>query len=260
MAILDNFPLWAAYVGLVIAAVAAAEIGFRAGVWLQDRNPGMGEVRMTSTVVGGMLGLMAFLTAFSLGIVINQHGERRAMVVTEANAVGTAWLRAGFLSESDSASACELLHRYVEIRLEAVDDVRQLPDVITRSEEIHGELWAIMEDNVSQGKESAIMADIAQSINEVIDVHSLRLATETLRLPNIVGILLIVAMILSFLLVGLASSVDRKRDTTAMVLFAMIFVSVLIVIADLDRPQEGLLTVSQNALSDLLRQIMPTGQ
>ncbi len=56
MAILDNFPLWAAYVGLVIAAVTAAEIGFRAGVWLQDRNPGMGEVRMTSTVVGGMLG------------------------------------------------------------------------------------------------------------------------------------------------------------------------------------------------------------
>ena len=45
-----------------------------------------------------------------------------------------------------------------------------------------------------------------------------------------------------------------------MVLFALVFAAVLIVIVDLDRPQEGLLTVPQTAMTDLLRQITSAGQ
>ena len=71
---------------------------------------------------------------------------------------------------------------------------------------------------------------------------------------------LLIATILSFLLVGVASSADRKRDTAAMVLFALVFVAVLIIIVDLDRPQGGLLTVNQSSMADLLRQITPSGQ
>ncbi len=260
MVLLDKFPIWAVYVGLVIVVLVAVEIGFRIGIWLQDRDPEPTEARMTGTVVGGMLGLLAFLMAFSIGIAIGQQGERRAMVVDEANAVGTAWLRAGFLDEPDETALRDLLREYVEVRLEAAEDTTQLPAAIVRSEEIHGELWAIMEENVSQGNDSDIMGLLIESINNVIDVHSLRLAAVNLRLPRILGIVLLIATILSFLLVGVASSADRKRDTAAMVLFALVFVAVLIIIVDLDRPQGGLLTVNQSSMADLLRQITPSGQ
>jgi hypothetical protein len=63
------------------------------------------------------------------------------------------------------------------------------------------------------------------------------------------------ASVLSFLLVGAASSSDGRRDVLAILLFALAFVAVLMIIVDLDRPQQGLLTVSQSALSDLLRQM-----
>ena len=46
-----------------------------------------------------------------------------------------------------------------------------LESTIMRSEEIHGQLWAIAEDNVGQGAASAIMAQYVEAINEVIDVH-----------------------------------------------------------------------------------------
>jgi hypothetical protein len=260
MIILDKFPIWAVYVGMVIAVLLAAEIGFRIGIWLQDRNPDSGETRMTGTVVGGMLGLMAFLMAFSIGIVSGQQGERKSMVVEEANSIGTAWLRAGFLDEPDLSLSRALLQEYTEIRLDAIADETRLPAALERSEEIHGELWSIMEKNVREGNESDIMGLVIESVNDVIDVHSLRLAAAELRLPRVLGIVLQLSTILSFLLVGVASSSDRKRDTAAMVLFALIFVSVLIIIIDLDRPLEGLLTVSQTAMSDLLRQMTPTGQ
>ncbi len=257
MIIMDMFPLWAVYVGTVVLVLVAAEIGFRIGIWLQRRDPASGGIRVTSTMVGGMLGLMAFLMAFSIGIVINQHGGRKAMVVTEANAVGTAYLRAGFLSEPDLTSSRNLLREYVEVRLAAAADPTQVESGILRSEEIQGELWSIVEANVKQGNESDVMVSFAESINEVIDVHSLRLAAVELRLPRLVGIVMYTAIVLSFLLVGVASSSDGKRDTLALTLFALAFVAVFMIIIDLDRPQQGLLTVSQAAMSDLLRQMTP---
>jgi len=257
MTLLDNFPIWAVYVGLVVIVLIAAEAGFRIGIWLQDRSDKPGESKMTGAVVGGMLGLMAFMMAFTIGIVINQHGERKAMVVEEANAIGTAWLRAGLLEEPDLSAARPLLREYTEIRIATASDPSQFDAVVTRSEEIHNELWAIMEESVHRGYESAIMGLAISSVNDVIDVHSSRLFAFNLRLPKVLGFLLLAATVLSFLLVGVASSADRKRDTAAIIIFALVFAAVMIVIVDLDRPQEGLLTVPQTAMTDLLRQITP---
>ena len=78
-------------------------------------------------------------------------------------------------------------------------------------------------------------------------------AAVDLRLPRTLGIVMFTATALSFLLVGIASSADGKRDFFAILLFALAFVAVLIIIVDLDRPQQGLLTVSQTAMEDLLR-------
>ena len=255
MVLLDNFPVWVVYLGTVAVVLVAAEIGFRIGIGLQRQDSSSEGTPITGAVVGGMLGLMAFLMAFSIGIVIGQHNERKTMVVTEANAVGTAYLRAGFLDEPDLTKSRDLLREYVEVRLAAASDPAQFEYAITRSEEIHGELWSIVEDNVRQGNESDIMALFVESINEVIDVHTLRLAAVNLRLPRLLGIVLYVATVLSFLLVGVGNSADGKRDFAAILLFALAFVAVLMIIVDLDRPQEGLLTVSQAALSDLLQQM-----
>jgi hypothetical protein len=260
MVILDALPLWGVYVLTVILVLVAAEIGFRLGLWLQKRDPALGDSSMRGVVVGGVLGLMAFLLAFTIGIVIGQHGDRKAMVVTEANAVGTAWLRAGFLDEPDLSTARDLLREYVEVRLAGVADPSQFGAALTRSEEIQGELWSVVEDNVRQGNESDIMALFVESINEVIDVHLLRLTAANLRLPPILGRMLYIATLLSFLLVGVASSSDGKRDVMAIFLFSLAFVAVLMIVIDLDRPQQGIMTVSQQAMEDLLRQMTTPGQ
>jgi hypothetical protein len=220
MILLDQSRLWAVYVATVVLALVFAEIGFRLGLWLQRRDPDSGRTAISCTVVGGMLGLMAFLLAFCIGIVINQHNGRKAMVVEEANAVGTAYLRAGFLGESDRDLSRNLLREYVEIRLDAAADESVLEATLTRSEEIHGELWSIMEDNVQQGQDSDIMALLVASINDVIDVHALRLVAVALRLPELLWMVLYAATMLSFLLVGISSSADGKRDPLAILLFA----------------------------------------
>jgi hypothetical protein len=258
MALLDIFPIWMVYFGTVVLVLVAAELGFRIGIWFQNRDNSSQKTPMTGAVVGGMLGLMAFLLAFCIGIVINQHNGRKSMVVTEANAVGTAYLRAGFLSENDRALSRDLLREYVEIRLAAASDPSVLESTLTRSEAIHVQLWSLVEGAASEGLGSELFALFVESINEVFDVHTLRLAAIDLRLPNVLGTVLYAATMLSFLLVGVASSADGKRDPVAILLFALAFVAVFMIIVDLDRPQEGLLTVSQTALSDLLNMMTST--
>ena len=68
---IDQLPIWGIFLAIVVILLIAVEIGFRLGLWLQKRRPESKDSRMTNTVAGGMLGLMAFLMAFSIGIVIN---------------------------------------------------------------------------------------------------------------------------------------------------------------------------------------------
>jgi hypothetical protein len=257
MGMLDQFPVLWVYIGTVVLVMIAAEIGYQVGMWLQRRDPDSGKALLSGPVVGGMLGLMAFLLGFCISIVIGQHNGRKSMVVTEANAIGTAYLRAGFLNETDRDTSRDLLQEYVEVRLAAAADPTLFDSARSRSEAIQNELWSIVENNVWDGQDSEMLALYVESINEVIDVHTLRLAAIDLRLPRQLGIVLYAATIFSFLLVGVSSSANRKRDTLTILLFALAFVTVFIIIVDLDRAQEGLLTVSQTALSDLLAQMTP---
>ncbi|MGB7450883.1 MAG: hypothetical protein WBM36_02010, partial [Lysobacterales bacterium] len=145
-------------------------------------------------------------------------------------------------------------------RLDAANQVISLQDAVSRSEQLYGEMWIIIERSVKQGNDSDIMVSLVEAVNDVIKTHSLRITAAHKRLPRILGLVLIMSTILSFLLVGVASSADRKRDTAAIILFALVFTSVLMIMIDLDRPQEGTLTVSQTAMEDMLRQIEPLGQ
>jgi hypothetical protein len=256
MAILDNFPIWAIYLGGVALLVLIAEIGYRTGIWMRERNPNMEKNRVTNSLVGGLMALMAFVMALTIGTVINQHSGRKTMVVTEVNVIRTAFLRAGFLDEPDRISTRELLQEYAEVRLRGAENPEQLEYAITRSEEIHDQLWPIVEENVLQGKESDTMALFVDAINEMINIHTLRVTAHHRRLPSTYGVLLMMATFVSFLMIGIASSADKRRAYTPIILYALAFMAVFLIVVDLDRPVEGSVTVSQQAMRDLVQWIM----
>src|SRR5262245_17809846 len=93
-----------------------AEIGFRVGLRLhrakdEPRRSQIGGVQ------GAVLGLLGLLLGFTFAMGVSRYDTRRNLVLKEANAVGTTWLRAGFLPEAHRAPVKELLTRYVDLRL-----------------------------------------------------------------------------------------------------------------------------------------------
>lgn len=255
MSTLDRLPIWVIYLLTVGLALLVAEIGFRGGVLLRRRDPAALKGSMISAVVGSLLGLLAFLLAVSVGISLDQFGTRRQLVATEANAIGTSYLRAGFLDEPDRTTARELLAEYVDWRLAALQP-EQLDEAIRRSEAIHSQLWSMIEQRASEQPDSVMLGLYVDAVNEVIDVHSLRVvANSSLRIPSLAWLVFYGTTVLSFFLLGIASSADGQRNLIGILLFALALAAVLLLLVDLDRVQGGQINVGQKALLDLQRQL-----
>jgi len=252
---LDSIPLWAIFLLILGLLLLATEVGFQAGrAWKR-------RVAEPDTVIGPMvaatLGLVGFLLAFMTSIAADRFGARRALVLEEANAVGTAYLRAGYLPEPYPTESRDLLREYVEVRLEAVDP-GQAEAAIARSEEIQLALWRSAEDVVIATGGSDVYALYLESINGVIELHTQReIAAFYTRLGGSLLLALFGLTVLGMFILGFGNSMDNKRSMIALVTLILVFGSVLYLIMDLDRSQEGFFQVSQQPLISLQERIAP---
>ena len=108
----------------------------------EDAKPDEGP---TGIIVGAILGLMAFLLAITMGMASERFDARRVLVLAETNAIGTAYLRAGYLDEPASTEMRELIVEYVPQRIATSDEAEVLAK-IERSEQLLEEMWAIAEE------------------------------------------------------------------------------------------------------------------
>ena len=246
---LDNVPILL-FVGVfVLLNFVAYEVGFRIGVWSKQRDPDAPE-GPTGLIVGSILGLMAFLLAITMGMASDRFDTRRGLVLAETNAIGTAYLRAGYLSEPASTESQALLREYVPHRI-ATSDPAQVAASIERSEEIQAELWTIAEE-VARTEGNDVVALYIESVNEVIDLHTTRVVAGVYsRVPPTILWLLVAGVILSLGLVGYNAGLDRRRSPLIAIVLVVALGAVIWLVVDLDRPQDGLIRTSQQPLIDL---------
>lgn len=251
--LLDFLPLWAVYCLTVILLLLAFEGGYALSKVWERRRPDKAESSV-GALSGATLGLLAFLLAFVTSSAVDNFKARRQAVVDEANAIGTTYLRAGYLPDPESGESRQLLRDYVDTRLAAVDPA-QTQQAITRSEEIQNELWMRAETLAKAGSSPTLALYIA-SLNDVIDMHTERVNVAlVLRVPWALVLLLGLIAILALGLVGLHAGYADNRNPLALVTFVLTLAVVFLIVVDLTRSQEGLFRVSQQAMLDLQRQI-----
>ena len=251
MYMVDLLPLWAVYLLTVLLALVAIELGFRLG----RSQVGEESEGAVSAMTAAALGLLAFLLAIITGVAVNRFDNRRQLALQEANAIGTAYLRAGYLDEPYRTESRSLYREYVDLRLAALDQT-QLATAVARSEAIHTELWSQAEAVARTTPESDVAAIYIEALNTVIDLHSERvIAVTTTRMAPALWVTIYVMALLTMVLVGLYNSIHGRRNFVAVLVLVLIFAAVLLMIVDLDRPQEGLFQVNPQAMLDLQRQI-----
>ena len=138
--LLFGLPWWSAIVATGAVLLLAVELGFRLAGFPSVGAPHERMAAQVSVLVGAILALLGLLLAFSFTIVEARFSARKALVLDEANAIGTTYLRAKLLPEPHAGQIRRQLRQYVELRL-SPKTPSELEDAIQRSERLHAQLW-----------------------------------------------------------------------------------------------------------------------
>ena len=251
---MDAIPIGVLFAATIIIVVIAIEAGYRLGDAARRRSEREKEPPV-SAIAAAILGLVAFIMAFTFGIVSDRYDARKALVRDEANAIRTAYMRSDFLPKPDRAKAGGLLRRYVDLRLDAVR-VREpgtMNRILSESTRIQRQLWDMAVVNARKDMNSDVAALYIESLNGLIDVHALRVAVGLhTRIPDGIWLILYALVVLSMMGVGYQVAIaDSTRKSWTMLILALAFSLVITLITALDRPQSGYIKVSQQPLTDL---------
>ena len=255
MQFLDAYPIWMVAVAFVVVTLGCYEVGFRIGRWWQDRMPGEQE-GPTGVLVGAILGLMAFMLAVTMGMASDRFDARRGLVVQEANAIGRTYLEADYLPQPAADRIKELLREYLPLRIADTSDRAQVQADFLQSQDLHTEMWAITTEVAQSGYLPDLVSSFGDSLAEIRSIHETRtVARDYARVPETVLWLLLVGSALSLGMVGYSAGLTGRRSVLSAGAMVLVLGAVLVLVIDLDRPQEGFLHVSQQALLDVQQSI-----
>jgi hypothetical protein len=251
---LDAWPIGLIFVATVAVVMLSIEAGFGLARFTHRNQKEKETEAPVSGISGSILGLLAFMLAFTFGMVSDRFDARKSLVREEANAIGTAYLRTDFLPEPDRSHAAELYRQYVDLRLASVrsNDLGQLTQALEASNQIQNQLWAMAASRQRDRLDSPLGALYVDALNHVIDVQALRVAVGLqTRIPGGVWLALYALIVLAMFALGYQTWIAGSRRTWASLLLALSFSLVIALIVSLDRPDSGFITVSQQPMVDL---------
>jgi hypothetical protein len=242
-------PLWGMFVLTFALCLFGEELGAALSRLALRRAPKDPDAPLGS-MVGALLGLLAFTVAFTFSMAAGRFDTRKQLVLREANAVETTYLRAALLPGKEGLEVRRLLRDYASLRLGATRET--LHDVTVRSETMHRELWAQARLLAGENMDSEIRSLFLSSLNEVIELHQDRKTVALqYRIPGTVWLVLYVLTLLSMIAVGYQGGMSGARRMRGSPVLAAAFALMLFMISDLDRATEGFMVVSQQPMVDV---------
>jgi hypothetical protein len=245
----------------LVLMVVVGEIGFRRG---RHASASMSAKTrgQVAVIEGSLLGVVGLLLGFTMSMAVTRYEARKQLVLQEANALGTSWLRTQLLPAPDNAAIAELLREYVDVRLDyakAAGDLGSLEAVRRRAQGLQTEFWgrAVRYNKVDPSPVRSGM--LLASLNDVIDLEGARWMAYFNHVPSSVIFVDAAVSWFAALLVGYAYGMEGKRQVFSMWLLSLAIALVLGVIIDLDRPREGFIRVSQQPMLDLQKQLHAAG-
>lgn len=237
---------------LVGVLFLAEELGFRIKTKTKSSSDSIAKSDI-ALILGAVLTLLALLLGFTYAMSQSRFETRRQLVIDQANAIGTTYLRAKTLPEPSSSEVQELLRQYAALRIEVARSMDDSPEKIrewgNKTKKFHDLLWSHAAA-LAKTNPNATTAIFLETLNETIDLYSKRLAAFRNRVPiSIYLVLFIVSAITLWLMGYYFRSRHEGRILTIVVVFLL--VSVMWLIMDLDQPVRGAIKTNQQPLFDL---------
>jgi hypothetical protein len=249
MSWLETLPLTGIALAIMAALLAAATVGYRGHLWLLQRS-GETESESHDHLLSAVLGLLALLLGFTFSLALNRYEARRDLVVQEANAIDTVWLRVQLLEPQSRAAMSGLLRAYVDARL-AWSEADAAADSSARTAALQQKLWAVTGQAMRSEPNPQLSRAVMDAMNQSFDLASARAAARSAHVPDRVLTVLLLYAVLSAAMLGYTSAAKGKPQRIATISVQVLLTLALVMILDLDRPRSGAIQVSQQPLEEL---------
>jgi hypothetical protein len=230
---------------LLLAAImfGATLLGLVVGRFLSHHAASLREP--FGAVQAALLTLVGLVLAFGLAMAVNRYDARRAAVVDESNAIGTAYLRAQLLPEPARSRSLPLFVAYTDTEL---DLSRSVPGSAAarragaQGQAIQRRLWSLAGQAETQEPVASAPRLYVDSLNQMIDMQTTRLSALNNRVPSEILLIEVVGAATALGLMAMYLAI-LSRGVVTVVLAAGLLTLLLFVSFDLDRPTRGFITV-----------------
>ena len=240
------------WVAMLIAGVLFAamlltfELGRRIGTAQLARDPD-GLAKGVGAAEGAVFALLGLLMAFTFSGAASRFEGRRLMIDTEANAIGTAYLRIDLLPAETQPKIRENFRRYTTLRSGVYRNLDHMSDLEARlaaGTDLQNDIWrsAVAACQLPGASPQATML-LLPALNDMIDITSTRQVASANHPPFVIFVLLGVLSVLGALLVGYSASSNKRRTWIHQVTFALVLSLAFYVIIDIEYPRLGLIRV-----------------
>ena len=229
---------------LFVFQLGAHEFGYQIGRWRAARRAAQAD--SVGVVVGGMLALLAFVLALTLSFASNSFSERRARTLAEANAIGTAWLRAQAIGGPRGSEIARLLEQYTHLRIDFVEednDPATIDDLNRRTNALQTEIWGHASAIVRE-RTDPVAASLMAALNDTFDMTTATRFAYTLRLPPQLAWLLFGMALMSMAALGYQVGLRGNPSHVLAALLTLMWTAVIVDILDLATPRIGALRTS----------------
>ena len=226
------------------------------GYWLGRRTRARQDEAGKSHVAAweaALLGLTALLIGFTFSMAQARYDARKEIVLNEANAIGTTYLRTRLLDAGPGEELRALLRRYVDARLgfaESGHDRPRTEELLRQSEALADEIWARVVA-AGRGDRSAVTALLVASTNEMIDAADEHLAAIMNPMPPTMFLVLILVTAAAIAAVGYECGLEGRMRVLGMVVMPVLLAIVIMLVYDLAHPRVGIVRVHDPILSKL---------
>jgi hypothetical protein len=221
-----------------------------AGRWIGKRTIaryGPSGPPNTGSLETAVFALLGLTIAFTFSGALSRFDTRRAQVVEEANAMGTAYLRIDLVPASVQPKLRETFRAYVDSRIESY---RRLPDLaaakaaIAHSQELQGEIWSQAVAAVrTPGSPPMAELLVLSALNEMFNFTTVRTAATQMHPPPIIYAMLIGLALASALLAGYQTAGEKAYDWIHQIGFAGMVAFTVYVILDIEYPRLGFVRI-----------------
>jgi hypothetical protein len=201
----------------------------------------------SKALISSVLGLSALVLAFSFSMSGNRHELRRQAIINEANAIGTATLRASLYPDSVKAELMQHFNLYLEQRIAFFEVGPQYDSAFfwaSESEKTGKKLWETATVYANTTNSIVPSSQMIPALNSMFDLAAERHYALLAKVPEPILYLLFFLSIVSAFFAGYSRKKERVNKLVS-IIFCILSAAVIYTTLDLDRPRRGLIQFNE---------------